>query len=52
MFETSVAPCPGLRWAEGRFLCRAIEMSDAIGGSAAKMLRFHMGIGLGCDADD
>jgi len=52
VFETTAAPCPGLRREGGRFFCRAVEMSDAIGGEDARLLRFHMGIGLGCDADD
>lgn len=48
----SQAPCAGLRWvpADGRFRCGALELADEIG--SGEFLRFVLGVGMGCDAED
>ncbi len=52
VFETSVAPCPGLTWKDGRAWCGPMLASAVIGGEMHERLLLAMGAGLGCDSDD
>lgn len=46
------APCPGMQFRDGRFLCHAVELADGIGAEYGAYLRLRMGVGRGCDSDD
>jgi hypothetical protein len=44
-------PCPGLVWREGRSSCLMVEEADRMGPEYSGMIRYRMGIGLGCDSE-
>jgi hypothetical protein len=46
------APCPAMQFESGRFRCGVVQMSDALGGPGAILLRQQMGIAHGCDSSD
>jgi hypothetical protein len=48
--ENVEAPCPSMEFRDGRFWCGAVRLADEMG--MGDILRFHMGIGMGCDSDD
>jgi hypothetical protein len=51
MYPNAAAPCPALKWHDGRYWCGLVEMmkGDRLYHGALTMM---LGIGLGCDAED
>lgn len=50
--DETPAPCPSLTFHDGRFWCGLIEFADHKDRSLSAKLRFSLGVGFGCDADD
>ena len=48
IYKTERVPCPGLMRLEDRFVCHLFEIVNE---EQRPFLRFHMGIGIGCDSD-
>ena len=48
IYSTKIAPCPGLIKIGNKFFCYLYEICNI---EMKPFLRFHMGIGVGCDSD-
>lgn len=46
VFATKIAPCPGLKAREGRYVCSLLSLAR---GARRAFLAFRLGIGTGCD---
>ncbi len=49
VFGTDVAPCPGMTFRDGRFLCGVVLVENIIGGTE---IANALGVGRGCDSED
>lgn len=50
--EHAKAPCPLMRFHDGRWWCAVVEEAERVDIASGAHMKWRMGIGIGCDADD
>jgi hypothetical protein len=50
--EDHPAPCPSMKFRDGRFWCEAVTVAESISPEHGAFIRFRLGIGVGCDSRD
>lgn len=51
LYDTMLAPCPGLIYEHEKFWCAAVKYGDSIVDGAGKFLSLALGIETSCDSE-